>query len=271
MREELRKEQKLTTRFRKLRDRYKTERQTLFEKVSPDVESQETQKSTLDGLKKRRDFLKRQAKSQDGPLFKILTNQQLSQLSLMELRYHLYELEFKQQTTSFSKEDEDILIEEMRKVEERITLLEKQNEAIVADYLGNIPETKEKLEQEIQDIEIQISKEEAEKKEAAERIQNLYERIRPLKESEDEAHQDFVKHLQRVENLKIEVDSKQEEVEALKGKIAQLKKMLAENEYKQTYGKIEERIQTLIKKRDAGETLTPEEQEFLMGYGYVPF
>ncbi|WP_455139473.1 hypothetical protein [Candidatus Hodarchaeum mangrovi] len=271
MREELRKEQKLTTRFRKLRDRYKNERQSLFEKVSPDVEIRDSQKNTLDGLKKRRDFLKRQAKNQEGPLFKILTSEQLSQLSLMELRYHLYELEFKQQTTSLSKEDEDILIEEIQKVEERITLLEKQNEAIVADYLGNIPETKEKLEHEIQDLEKQISKEESEKREASERIQNLYVRIKPLKESEDEAHQDFVKHLQRVEDLKIEIESKQEEVEALKGKIGQLKKMLAETEYKQTYGKIEEKIQNLIKKRDAGDSLTPEEQEFLMGYGYVPF
>jgi len=85
MREELQKEQKLTTRYRKLRDRYKTERQSLFEKVSPDVEMRDTQKNTLDGLRKRRDFLKRQAKNQDAPSFKILTSEQLSQFSLMEL------------------------------------------------------------------------------------------------------------------------------------------------------------------------------------------
>ncbi|MHA1215172.1 MAG: hypothetical protein ACTSPG_07725 [Candidatus Hodarchaeales archaeon] len=271
MRRELREEQKLATRFRKQRDRFKAERQALLEKASPDVESRDSQKSTLEKLKKRRDFLRRQSMRQDGPVFKVLSPEQLEKLTIVELRYHLYELEFKQQTSSLSKEDEEILIDEIEKIEERIALLEKQNEALVADYLGNIPENKEKLEQEISAIEQQISKEESERKELSQRIQKLYSKTKPLKEAEDQAHEEFVKHLQRVEELKVEIETKQEEVDALKGKIAKLKKMVAEEEYKKTYGKIEERIQDLLKKKESGESLTPEEQEFLMSYGYVPF
>ncbi|MHA1331355.1 MAG: hypothetical protein ACTSR2_09780, partial [Candidatus Hodarchaeales archaeon] len=259
------------TRFRKQRDRFKAERQALLEKASPDVESRDSQKSTLEKLKKRRDFLRRQSMRQDGPVFKVLSPEQLEKLTIVELRYHLYELEFKQQTSSLSKEDEEILIDEIEKIEERIALLEKQNEALVADYLGNIPENKEKLEQEISAIEQQISKEESERKELSQRIQKLYSKTKPLKEAEDQAHEEFVKHLQRVEELKVEIETKQEEVDALKGKIAKLKKMVAEEEYKKTYGKIEERIQDLLKKKESGESLTPEEQEFLMSYGYVPF
>ncbi|MFX0051603.1 MAG: hypothetical protein ACFFAJ_11185 [Candidatus Hodarchaeota archaeon] len=271
MREEYQNVQKLATRFRKRRDRFKEERQALIEKTTPEIESRESQKDLLDGLKKRRDFLKRQAQRSDGPVFKILTPAQLEQLTLVELKYHLYELEFKQQTSSLSREDEEILVEEIKRIEDRIALLELRNEVMVADYLGNIPETREKIEQEIMNIQKQISQEEADKREVTAKIQKMYSRIRPLKEEEDKAHNEFVNHLQRIEDLRIAIDSKQEELDSLKGKIVKIKKLIAEETHKQIYGEIEERIQVLLKKRDDGKTLSPEEQEFLMSYGYVPF
>ncbi len=272
MRKDLQKEQKLATRFRKQRDRYKTERQALLEKSTPEIETRDSQKTTIDKLKKRRDFLRRQAQRTDGPVFKILTPNQLESLTLVELKFHLYELEFKQQTTSFvSKDDEEILLEEIKRIEDQISLLEKRNEAIVADYLGNIPETKEKIEQEISQIEKQISQEEIERREIGERVQQIYSRIKPLKEEEDSSHEEFVSHLQKVDELKVLIQAKQEELDSLKSKIAKVKKLIAEETHKETYGVIEEKIQILLKKRDKGETLTPEEQEFLMGYGYVPF
>jgi uncharacterized coiled-coil DUF342 family protein len=120
-------------------------------------------------------------------------------------------------------------------------------------------------------IQKQISQEEADKKEVMAKIQKMYSRIRPLKEEEDKAHNEFVTHLQRIEDLKIAIDSKQEELDSLKGKIVKIKKLIAEETHKQIYGEIEERIQALLKKRDEGKTLSPEEQEFLMSYGYVPF
>lgn len=271
MREEFHNEQKLATRFRKRRDRFKAERQALFEKAAPEIESRDSQKDMLNGLKKRRGFLRRQAQRSDGPVFKILTPTQLEQLTLVELKYHLYELEFNQQTSSLSREDEEILLEEIRRVEDRISLLELRDEVIVADYLGNVPRTREKIEQEITEIEKQITQEEADRREVNVKIQQMYTRIRPLKEEEDKSHEEFVKHLQRIEELKITIEAKQEELDSLKGKIAKIKKLIAEETHKQVYGEIEEQIQELIKKRDKGETLSPEEQEFLMGYGYVPF
>jgi len=57
----------------------------------------------------------------------------------------------------------------------------------------------------------------------------------------------------------------------MKGKIAQIKKIKKQEEHKATYGKIEERIQELLQKKETGKELTPEEQEFLMSYGHVPF
>jgi uncharacterized coiled-coil DUF342 family protein len=272
MRKELQTEQKLATRFRKQRDKYKIERQALLEKTAPDIESRDSQKTTLEKLKKRRDFLRRQAQRTDGPVFKILTPNQLESLTLVELKFHLYELEFKQQTTSsISKDDEEILLEEIKRIEDRISLLEKRNEAIVADYLGNIPETKEKIEQEISHIENQISQEETERREITDKVQKIYSRIKPLKKEEDRSHEEFVSHLQKVDELKVLIQAKQEELDSLKSKIAKVKKLLAEETHKETFGVIEEKIQNLLKKRDKGETLTPEEQEFLMGYGYVPF
>ena len=270
MRRNLQTEQKLTTRYRKQRDKFKAERQALLAKATPEIETRDTQTDLLEMLKKRRDFLRRQAQRADGPIFKILTKPQLDQLTLVELKFHLYELEFMQQTKSLSREDEEILIEEIQRVEERIALLEKRNEAMVADYLGNIPETKEKIEQEIAEIDQKISQEEADKKEISERVQQMYSRIKPLKEEEDKSHEEFVKHLQEIEELKVLIQAKQEELDALKGKIAKVKKLIAEETHKQVYGKIEEKIEALLKKRDEGE-LTPEEQEFLMSYGYAPF
>jgi len=107
--------------------------------------------------------------------------------------------------------------------------------------------------------------------EISEKVQQMYIRIKPLKEEEDKAHEDFVKHLQRIEELRVEIQAKQEELDALKGKIANVKKLIADETYKQVFGEIEEKIGALLKKRDEGEELTPEEQEFLMSYGHVPF
>ncbi|PWI47984.1 hypothetical protein CEE45_08780 [Candidatus Heimdallarchaeota archaeon B3_Heim] len=271
MRKELDQEQKLTTRYRKQRDRYKEERQSLLQKTTPDVEGRDSKKELLEGLKKRRDFLRRQAQRKEGAPFKLLTNVELEKLTIVELKFHLYELEFKQQTSSLDREEEGLLIDEIRRIEERVVLLEKRNEAIVADYLGDIPKSKERIQEEISSIEQKISEEENLRKDVQTKIQKLYTRIGPLKEEEDKAHQEFVDHLQRVEELKEVVQAKQEELDSLKAKISQVKKKLKIESQQETFGKIEERIQGLIEKRDGGQVLSPEEQEFLMSYGHVPF
>ncbi|MCK5342000.1 MAG: hypothetical protein KAR20_01270, partial [Candidatus Heimdallarchaeota archaeon] len=172
---------------------------------------------------------------------------------------------------SLDREEEGLLIDEIRRIEERIVLLEKRNEAIVADYLGDIPKSKDRIQEEISSIEQKISEEENLRKEIHTKIQKLYTRIGPLKEEEDKAHQEFVDHLQRVEELKEVVQAKQEELDSLKAKISQVKKKLKVESQQETFGKIEERIQGLLKKKDGGQVLSPEEQEFLMSYGHVPF
>jgi uncharacterized coiled-coil DUF342 family protein len=271
LRQDLQKEQKLTTQFRKKRDRYKGERQLLLEKAVPDTEERDSQRETIEKLRKRKEFLRRQSQRSTRASFKILTNEELEKLTLVELKFMLYELEFKQQTSALKREDEDIIIEEIRRMEERIVLLEKKNEAIVADYLGNVPDSKEKIDEEISSIEKKLSMEEDLRKKIQSKVQSLYDRIGPLKEEEDKAHQEFVDHLGKLDELKAETQAKQEELDSLKGKIAQTKKKISQESHKQKYDKIEEKIQNLVKKREKGENLTPEEQEFLMSYGYVPF
>ncbi|MCK4848438.1 MAG: hypothetical protein KAT16_05405 [Candidatus Heimdallarchaeota archaeon] len=271
IREDLQKEHKLTTQYRKKRDRYKSERQVLLEKAVPDTEGRESQKETIEKLRKRKDFLRRQSQRSTGTSFKILSNDQLERLTLVELKFILYELEFKQQTSSLKREDEDVIVEEIRRVEERIVLLEKRNEVIVADYLGNVPDSKEKMAEEISSIERRLSLEEDLRNKMHSKVQGLYDRIGPLKEEEDKAHQEFVDHLQKLEELKVDVQAKQEELDALKGKIAQVKKKISQESHKEKFDKIEGKIQLLIKKREKGDALTPEEQEYLMSYGYVPF
>jgi uncharacterized coiled-coil DUF342 family protein len=271
LRKALQEEQKLTTRYRKERDRYKAERQSLLEKALPDTEGRESQKEMIDGLKKRRDFLRRQAQTTDSSSFKILSNDELQKLTLVELKFRLYELEFKQQTSSLERDEEEIMVDEINRIEERIELLEKRNEVIVADYLGNVPETKDKIHDEISRIETKITGEEQVKKEMQSKLQKIYSRITPLKEEEDKAHQLFVDHLQKVEENKIDVQAKQEELDSLKGKIAQIKKKITQESQQVTIDKIEEQIQQLLRKKEEGKSLTPEEQEFLMSYGHVPF
>jgi uncharacterized coiled-coil DUF342 family protein len=270
-RNDLQKEQKLTTQFRKKRDRYKSERQILLEKATPDMEGRDSQKETIAKLRQRKDFLRRQAQRSAGTSFKILSDDQLGKLTLVELKFILYELEFKQQTSSLKREDEDIIVEEIRRVEERIVLLEKRDEVIIADYLGNVPDTRQKMAEEISTIEKRLSLEEDLRKKMHTKVQGLYDRIGPLKEEEDKAHQEFVDHLQKLEELKVDVQAKQEELDALRGKISQVKKKISQESNQEKVDKIEEKIQLLIKKREKGNDLTPEEQEYLMSYGYVPF
>ena len=57
MRKELQTEQKLTTRFRKQRDKFKVERQSLLEKTTPEIESRDSQKDLLEKLNKARNIL----------------------------------------------------------------------------------------------------------------------------------------------------------------------------------------------------------------------
>ena len=92
MRKEFTEEQKLTTRYRKQRDRFKAERQTLIEKTIPDVEDRNSQKEMIEGLKKRRDFLKRQTQRTERAPFKILSNQ--------ELKDHLWYIDLLKKKTS---------------------------------------------------------------------------------------------------------------------------------------------------------------------------
>ena len=271
IRQNLQKEQKLTTQYRKKRDRYKSERQVLLEKATPDMEGRDSQKETIEKLRKRKDFLRRQSQRSAGTSFKILSDNELEKLTIVELKFILYELEFKQQTSSLEREDEDVIVEEIRRVEERIFLLEKRDEVIVADYLGNVPDTREKMDEEISAIEKRLSLEEDLRKKIHSKVQWLYDRISPLKEEEDKAHQEFVDHLQKLEELKVDVQAKQEELDALKGKISQVKKKISQDSNKEKVDQIEEKIQLLIKKREKGNDLTPEEQEYLMSYGYVPF
>lgn len=271
MRKELNQEQRSATRFRKVRDKYKTERQTLMAKATPEVESRDSQKAVVESLRKRRDFLRRQAHRDSGQIFGLLKDSQLERLTLVELKFHLYELEFKQQTTSLSQEDEEILVGEIKRIEDRIALLEKRDQAIVAEYLDEVPETKEKIEQEIREIETKLAQEESVRRETSQKIGELYERIQPLKDEEDKAHQTFVTHLQRIQELRVEITTRQEELDSLKGKITKVKKLVAEEEHQERYGEIEKKIQELLRKRDQGEELSPDEQEFLMGYGYAPF
>ena len=271
IRHDLQQEQKLTTQYRKKRDRYQNERQTLLEKATPDTEGRDSQRETIEKLRKRKDFLRRQSQKSTGTKFRILSNAELERLSLVELKFMLYELEFKQQTSSLKREDEDIIVDEIRRVEERITLLEKRDEIIVADYLGNVPDSKEKIAEEISSIEKKLSTEEDLQNKMHSKVQSLYDRIGPLKEEEDNAHQEFVDHLQKLEELKVDTQAKQEELDALKGKIAQVKRNISQVSQKEKFGKIEDKIQLLLKKREKGDDLTPEEQEYLMSYGYVPF
>ncbi|MHA1205994.1 MAG: hypothetical protein ACTSSO_00320, partial [Candidatus Hodarchaeales archaeon] len=245
--------------------------QVLLEKATPDMEGRDSQKETIEKLRKRKDFLRRQAQRSAGTSFKILSDDQLGKLTLVELKFILYELEFKQQTSSLKREDENIIVEEIRRVEERIVLLEKRDEVIIADYLGNVPDTREKMAEEISTIEKRLSLEEDLRKKIHTKVQGLYDRIGPLKEEEDKAHQEFVDHLQKLEELKVDVQAKQEELDALRGKISQVKKKISQESNQEKVDKIEEKIQLLIKKREKGNDLTPEEQEYLMSYGYVPF
>jgi uncharacterized coiled-coil DUF342 family protein len=236
------------------------------------VEDRDSKKEMINGLKKRRDFLRRQSHRTEGAApFKIMSNQELEALTIVELKFHLYELEFKQQTSSLSREEEEIIVDEIKRIEERIVLLEKRNEAIVADYLGNVPDSKEKIDEEITTIENKLTQEDSLRREMQSKLQKIYDRIGPLKQEEDKAHQEFVAHLQRVEELKADVQAKQEELDAMKGKINQIKKIKKQEEHKATFDKIEERIAKLLEKRDSGKALSPEEQEFLMSYGHVPF
>lgn len=272
LRSDLDKAHKKATRYRKRRDALKNERRALVDKVQPLISSREVTSDELDQLHRRRDFLKRQAKTTSGPKFKVLDDFVLENMSSVELKYHLYELEFHQQSTSLTKEEEAVLIDEISRIEKRIESAEIESEKLKAQYFDrSIPKNKTELQMEISTLSSKIDNAKSTRNQSRDDIQRAYDKINPLKEQEDEAHIKFVENLQTIDGSKVVVDSLQEELDSLKRKIAQTRSLIKKEKIGSAIEELEIKINNLLDKKKNGEDLSDDEMEFLLSHGHVPF
>ncbi|MFQ5978318.1 MAG: hypothetical protein ACE5OZ_09340 [Candidatus Heimdallarchaeota archaeon] len=201
-------------------------------------------------------------------------------LSVVELQYRLYELEYELQTRSQSssrKKDQSNERELVDRISELEELIEKRTAAGELDGLETPPPSEE-VSGMIDDLKDQAQTSHEEmillvergQKEHAE-VSRMFDEVSRLQEEENNLHQEFVDSLNGLERTRTTIESHQKRLDDLKDEITNLKIKKAESKEKARIEASQKQIDSLLAKKREGKGLTPEEMEFLMAHGESPF
>lgn len=201
-------------------------------------------------------------------------------LSVVELRYRLYELEYTLQTRSHSpnlKKDqmeEKELLDQIAELEETI---ERRVSEGKLEGLECFP-TSEDVVKELEDLKgrAQTSHEkmlllvDRGQKEHTQ-VSLMFDEVSHLQDEENELHQEFVESLNALEETRTAIENHQKRLDVLKDEITDLRIHAAESKEKARIDATQKEVNALLTKKRAGKELTPEEMEFLMAHGESPF
>ncbi|MHA2232314.1 MAG: DUF7121 family protein [Candidatus Hodarchaeales archaeon] len=201
-------------------------------------------------------------------------------LSVVELQYGLYELEYELQTRSHSssrKRDQNNERELVDRISELEELIEKRTAAGELDGLETPPPSEE-VSGMIDDLKAQAQTSHEEmillvergQKEHSE-VSRMFDEVSRLQEEENNLHQEFVDSLNGLERTRTTIESHQKRLDDLKDEITDLKIKKAEFKEKARIEASQKQIDSLLAKKREGKGLSPEEMEFLMAHGESPF
>lgn len=201
-------------------------------------------------------------------------------LSVAELEYRLYELEYELQTRSHSsnrKKDQSNELELVDRISELEELIEKRTAAGKLDGLETSPPSEEisgmiddlKAQGQTSHEEMILLVERGQKEH--EQVSRMFDEVSHLQEEENNLHQEFVDSLNALERTRTTIESHQKRLDDLKDEITDLKIKKAELKEKTRIEASQRQIDSLLVKKREGKGLTPEEMEFLMAHGESPF
>lgn len=201
-------------------------------------------------------------------------------LSVVELRYRLYELEYNLQTRSHSRNLKKDQLEE-KELLDQIAELEETIESRVAE--GRLegleaPPPSEDVTKELEDLKGRAQNSHEEMLLLVERgqkehtqVSRMFDEVSRLQDEENKLHQEFVESLNGLEQARTTIESHQRRLDVLKDEITDMRIHTAESKEKVRIDATQKRVDALLTKKRAGEELTPEEMEFLMAHGESPF
>ncbi|MHA2370431.1 MAG: DUF7121 family protein [Candidatus Hodarchaeales archaeon] len=201
-------------------------------------------------------------------------------LSVVELRYRLYELEYSLQTRPHSPNLKKDQMEE-KELLDQIAVLEETIERRVAegklDGLEASPPS-EDVTKELEDLKSRAQTSHEEMLLLVERgqkehvqVSRMFDEVSRLQDEENEFHQAFVESLNALEETTTTIESHQKRLDVLKDEITDLRIHTAESKEKERIDATQKQVDALLTKKRGGKELTPEEMEFLMAHGESPF
>ncbi len=268
---------KETTRLRTKRDEIKHQRQALLEKARKAKELRDELNRQVSEFKGKRNEVidESQHLRQKITLTRsgISKNQEYDELSVAELKYKAYELEYALQTARHSPKEENEIVNQIATLEDLIEKriadgkLEGKNIPKSSDISQTIDELKEKAQSSHEKMIILVER--AEKEHVI--VSKLFDEVSKLQEEENNLHQAFVDSLNSLEGNRTKIEEHQKRLDQIKDQIKDLRFAKIEQERKDRQDTGQKQVENLLEKKRKGEELTPEEMEFLMAHGESPF
>ena len=194
--------------------------------------------------------------------------------SVVELKYKIYDLEYRFQTSTHTPKEEKELVDQIADIEDIVEkrIAEGKLDGIEApspseDIIVMIDELKGKAQNSHEEMLLLV---ERGQKEHA-KVNQMFDEVSRLQDEENRLHEEFVEILNTLEDTRTRIENHQKRLDILKDEVVDLRIQRAEMKKKVRIDAIQERLSFLMAKKKSGESLTPEEMEYLMAQGESPF
>ncbi|MFX0092802.1 MAG: hypothetical protein ACFFBD_13660 [Candidatus Hodarchaeota archaeon] len=262
-----------TTKWRTERERIKSMRKPLMSQAEKLREQRDELNQEVSLLKNSRQRAQDKFQNNLGALRNIHhTPDDYSHMTIAELKYRIYELDYQIQTGGISFEEEEKLVAEISKIDQ---IIEEQKERGVEETEPQDEETLKKgldLWKKKADIAHTLLEKKVDlAQEKHQELSKLYERIDKLFKQEQAAHEKFVEALKQVEKCKEQKEELIKKRREIGDILWQARQEEREKTKKAQKEKIQSQIQNLLDRKNRGDELTKEEMEFLLRHGEIPW
>lgn len=265
--------QKKTTQTRLKRDEFKEQRQILLQEATEARQKRDQLNEVVSQAKRSRDSFQEKSTEMFSGIKRSWEISEEDKKSVTELKYQLYLLEYEQQTKSLPLAEEESLLTEIERLEEVIKKREEEGrlEGEFSPIDEEVLQELKVLKEEAQSSHEKMLELNQQAQSEHKKVSLLYSKIDKLREKEQESHDRFVDNLSQLEETRKQIQHAENEITEILEHISTLKKDQKTEKIQEKEQAISNRIKSLLEKRDRGEDLSPEEMEFLLGMGHVPF
>ncbi len=254
--------------WRDRRDELRSEAPVVHEEMSDQRTRRDELNAEVQHQKKLRDEANEHVRLLQEQLHELRAQRdnQRNYIPLEELQRQFRELEWKQQTTTLTVEEERILLDEMERLSKAM-----ETAPTHTSQSANQSEEMDELWQEIQEARDKAQEhhekmialvEEAQQTHRS--ILGLSQGLGPARSEGDEAHQEYVKCLQEADEMRERVDVLREQERELKSQLDSIRKDQKASRQAQEQAAMEKLAEQAKAKQQAGQKLSMEELRALM-------